>query len=96
MQNNVIDEQFLKSVKANARQARAQIGLSVPDIAITMVQTQLVNDIENGISDTNSKLDKVVELLEKILEAKASTKTDAETTKTVAVGKPVVASSTIK
>ena len=95
MQKYVIDEQFLKSVKANARQARAQIGLSVPDIAITMVQTQLVNDIENGISDTNSKLDKVVELLEKILETKASTKTDAETTKTVAV-KKVVESSTIK
>ena len=88
MDKYVLDENFLKSVKANARLARVHAGMSTPDISLAMIQTQQLNDLNNAIVENNSKLDKVVELLEKIAESKSSTKTATETTKTVETVQP--------
>lgn len=88
MERYVLDEKFLESIKQSGNKPRQKGGVNTQEVSVLMVQTQLVND-------TNTKLDKIIELLEKSLETSSKTvdatpkvATSAESTKTD-VQKPV-------
>lgn len=90
MERYVLDEKFLESIKQSGNKPRQKGGVNTQEVSVLMAQTQLVND-------TNTKLDKIIELLEKSLETSSKTvdatptntvATSAESTKTV-VPKPV-------
>ena len=90
MERYVLDEKFLESIKQSGNKPRQKGGVNTQEVSVLMVQTQLVND-------TNTKLDKIIELLEKSLETSSKTAdatqkvaTSAESTKTV-VAKPATA-----
>lgn len=87
MERYVLDEKFLESIKQSGNKPRQKGGVNTQEVSVLMVQTQLVND-------TNTKLDKIIELLEKSLEtssktadAKPTVAPSAESIKTV-VSKP--------
>ena len=55
-----VDEAFLKSVSKNATKARQHGGINTPEPAVSLVKTQLLNDIVNELKETNSLLKELI------------------------------------